>query len=86
VLDHGGEVLKFVGDSVLAIFAIDDPNQKKPKACARALAAAVEASQRFEAVNKDRAAAGDRQLERIVQPRETGESFTKNRWVLTSLS
>jgi len=58
VLDHGGEVLKFIGDSVLAIFAIDDPNEKKPEACARALAAAYEASRQFEAVNKERAANG----------------------------
>jgi adenylate cyclase len=63
VLDHGGEVLKFIGDSVLAIFAIDDPDQKKSEACARALAAAVEASQQFDAVNKERAAAGDRLLD-----------------------
>lgn len=55
VLDHGGEVLKFIGDSVLAIFAIDDPGQKEPEACARALAAADEASRRIEAVNKERA-------------------------------
>lgn len=63
VLDHGGEVLKFIGDSVLAIFAIDDPDQKQPEACARALAAAGEASQAFEAVNKERAADGARLLE-----------------------
>ncbi len=58
MLDHGGEVLKFIGDSVLAIFAIDDPDQKEPEACVRALAAANEASRRFEAVNKERAADG----------------------------
>jgi len=63
VLDHGGEVLKFIGDSVLAIFAIDDSDQKEPEACARALAAADEASQRFEAVNKERAADGAPLLE-----------------------
>lgn len=58
VLDNGGEVLKFIGDSVLAIFAIDDPDQREPEACARALAAAGEASRQIEAVNKERAAAG----------------------------
>ncbi len=63
VLDHGGEVLKFIGDSVLAIFAIDDSDQKEPEACARALAAADEASRRFEAVNKERAADGAPLLE-----------------------
>jgi class 3 adenylate cyclase/uncharacterized protein (DUF427 family) len=58
VLDHGGEVLKFIGDSVLAIFAIDDPDQKKPEACARALAAAEEASRQIAAANEERAADG----------------------------
>lgn len=63
VLDHGGEVLKFIGDSVLAIFAIDDPDQKKPEACGRALAAAVDAAQRFEAFNGQREAHGVRLLD-----------------------
>ena len=58
VLDNGGEVLKFIGDSVLAIFAIDDPDQKEPEACARALAAANEASRQIAAVNEERAADG----------------------------
>jgi adenylate cyclase len=58
VLDHGGEVLKFIGDSVLAIFAIDDPNQEEPEACASALAAAAEASRRIAAVNEERVAEG----------------------------
>ena len=58
VLDHGGEVLKFMGDSVLAIFAIGDRDDKHPEACARALAAAVDAVQRFEAFNEERAAQG----------------------------
>ena len=58
VLDHGGEVLKFIGDSVQAIFAIDDPEQEEPEVCARALAAADEASRQFEAVNEERAADG----------------------------
>ncbi len=58
VLGHGGEVLKFIGDSVLAIFAIDDPGEKEPNACARALAAAGAASRQFEAVNQEREAKG----------------------------
>ncbi len=58
VLDHGGEVLKFIGDSVLAIFTIDNPNHKEPEACLRALAAAVEASRRIAAVNEEYAADG----------------------------
>ena len=58
VIDHGGEVLKFIGDSVLAIFAIDDPDQKEPEACARALAAATDASRQIAAAAKARAARG----------------------------
>ncbi len=54
VIDHGGEVLKFIGDSVLAIFAIEDPDGTAPDACVRALAAAVEASRQLEEVNKAR--------------------------------
>jgi adenylate cyclase len=63
VLDHGGEVLKFIGDSVLAIFAIDESDQKKPEACARALAAADDASRQIEAYNLERAADGAPLLE-----------------------
>jgi adenylate cyclase len=48
---------------VLAIFAIDDPEQKEPEACAHALAAADEGSRQFEAVNKERAANGAPLLE-----------------------
>ncbi len=58
VLENGGEVLKFIGDSVLAIFAIDDPGEKQPEACARALVAAGEASRQIAAVNKENAVEG----------------------------
>jgi adenylate cyclase len=37
ILDHGAEVLKFMGDGLLAIFAIADD---EPVVCKRALAAA----------------------------------------------
>ncbi len=57
VLDNGGEVLKFIGDAVLAIFPIRDPENPHPEACARALAAARDAGSRIDAVNQDRAAA-----------------------------
>jgi adenylate cyclase len=39
IYEHHGEVLKFIGDAVLAIFADDDPDGEG-EACRRALAAA----------------------------------------------
>ncbi|MEE8271648.1 MAG: DUF427 domain-containing protein, partial [Alphaproteobacteria bacterium] len=59
VIEHGGEVLKFIGDAVLAIFAIDDPANPHPEACAQALAATRDAQRRIDAVNADRAARGE---------------------------
>ncbi|MCH7888957.1 MAG: DUF427 domain-containing protein [Proteobacteria bacterium] len=56
VIEHGGEVLKFIGDAVLAIFAIDDPGQPRPDACTGALSAVHDARQRIAAVNQDRMA------------------------------
>lgn len=57
VEEHGGEVLKFMGDSVLAIFPVD---QGKPAdACARALSAARTAMQATEALNLSRVARGE---------------------------
>jgi len=56
VIDNGGEVLKFIGDAVLAIFPIRDPDNPHPEACARALAAARDAGARIEEVNGERAA------------------------------
>src|SRR5215470_14242947 len=48
ILEHGGEVLKFMGDGLLAIFPIkDNPHE----ACARALAAALEARRQIAALH-----------------------------------
>ena len=44
---HGGEVLKFVGDGMLAIFRLDSP-----EACHKALLAAVEARQGMKELNR----------------------------------
>ena len=44
ILDRGGEVLKFMGDGLLAIFPIED---NPDEACARALIAAYEARRRI---------------------------------------
>jgi len=51
---HGGHVLKFIGDGILAIF----PGDITADACARALDAATDQSFRIAALNERRAAAG----------------------------
>jgi len=54
---RGGEILKFVGDAVLAIFPIAD-DLDRDRACLAALAAAREALAALDAANERRAAAG----------------------------
>ncbi|MGD2056179.1 MAG: DUF427 domain-containing protein [Gammaproteobacteria bacterium] len=54
VLEHGGEVLKFIGDAVLAIFPIDDPDS--PEAAERAIDAAQAAQREITLLNQERAA------------------------------
>src|SRR5262249_3510398 len=50
-LEHGGEVLKFMGDGLLAIFPIG--NDRDPaEVCARALASAYEARRNVAALNR----------------------------------
>jgi adenylate cyclase len=53
---RGGEVLKFIGDAVLAVFPLGDDARA---ACRSALAAAEEAFAAIEIINRDRAARGD---------------------------
>jgi adenylate cyclase len=66
VLDHGGEVLRFIGDAALAIFpigAISAWPQECPEhiqACETAIEAARDAVRRVAAVNAEREARGDR--------------------------
>ncbi len=66
VLDHGGEVLRFIGDAALAIFPIGGTSKLLEEACTpsegackRALEAARDARQRIDALNKRRQEAGD---------------------------
>ena len=66
VLDHGGEVLRFIGDAALAIFPIGGTSKLLEEACTpsegackRALDAARDARQRIDALNKRRQEAGD---------------------------
>jgi len=60
VLDNDGEVLRFIGDAVLAVFPTADG---KGAAAEKALAAARDAEARMDAVNADRAAAGEEALD-----------------------
>jgi len=56
VAQHGGEVLKFMGDGMLGAFAME--GAEPAEVCRRALAAAVEAHRRVGAWNAERQAAG----------------------------
>jgi adenylate cyclase len=51
VLDHHGQVLRFIGDAALAIFPV---GERPAEACAKALAAARAALARLEKLNKNR--------------------------------
>jgi len=66
VLEHGGEVLRFIGDASLAIFPISETTASREetaaqarRACETALAAALEAHGRLRAANERRLAAGE---------------------------
>jgi adenylate cyclase len=52
VTEHGGEILKFIGDGLLAVFPLDQGNGER-SAARRALAAARQALQSVEALNRE---------------------------------
>ena len=54
VLEHGGQVLRFIGDAALAIFPVASVDVG-PRAHTQALAAAVDAGRRIDEINKKRA-------------------------------
>jgi adenylate cyclase len=58
VLDHGGEVLKFIGDSVMAIFPIDGRSRPAVDMCNAAIMTAREAFSRAAITNASRADQG----------------------------
>ncbi len=62
VLDHGGEVLRFIGDAVLAIFHVDGVDGHT-RAARIALAAARDAERRLAEVNATRARSGEPALD-----------------------
>ena len=62
IVENGGEVLKFIGDAVLAIFPIADADSAKPEAGGQALAAVRSARRRIQELNRER---GDRKLPAI---------------------
>ncbi|MDA0241679.1 MAG: adenylate/guanylate cyclase domain-containing protein [Proteobacteria bacterium] len=62
VLDNGGEVLRFIGDAVLAIFPISETDYDLTEACNLAAGGAKDAINRMDALNAQRVAAGKAEL------------------------
>lgn len=61
IYEHGGEVLKYVGDAILAIFPVAN-FASATEACNAALAAVFEAEARLQAMNAERSARGSVRL------------------------
>ena len=76
VVNEGGEVLKFIGDGMLAIFEINNKTLEV-EACNRALAAASKAVAAMAQCNSDRAAAGE-QIIRFGLALHLGEVYYGN--------
>ncbi|MBC8241426.1 MAG: adenylate/guanylate cyclase domain-containing protein [Alphaproteobacteria bacterium] len=63
VLRRGGEVLKFLGDGVLAVFEINDDDTECRIACRQGMAAGQDAFAAIKALNETREAAGKPTME-----------------------
>ncbi len=63
--NHGGEILKFIGDGLLAIFPIDEPGRSR-EAAERALDAAREAQDAVRLLAEDPSMTGEPPLEIVV--------------------
>jgi adenylate cyclase len=62
VIENGGEILKFLGDGLLAVFPAGDDARQRCEACEAAFSAAIEAIRRNDAVNATREQAGKPRL------------------------
>lgn len=69
VLDRGGEVLRFIGDAMLAIFPMEEHSSVDPRecpihraACEKAMAAARDAIERMQKLNEERAARSEKPI------------------------
>ena len=58
VLDHDGEVLRFIGDAALAIFPVEEGGWSKKEACEAAVKAAKDALERMAELNRQRESFG----------------------------
>jgi adenylate cyclase len=61
VIEHGGEVLRFIGDAALAVFPVES-QADLADACRRALGAARQAEARVQALNQQRRDDGEETL------------------------
>ena len=61
-MDHGGEVLKFIGDGVLAIFPFEAGGAAERAACQTALAAARDALKKLNETNVERTRGGESEI------------------------
>ncbi len=62
VVEYGGEVLRFIGDAVLAVFPLVDGDSRQQRACDDALTAALDAEGRMREYNAKRIAEGKQPL------------------------